>query len=163
EHSRGGADGNAEPAACGDCSGYGARLLDAEAFQAAFVGSARNQCLSAPGVLHQSRKPAARSWLATAARGRRSFGTRSETVADCAASRSGKRNSNRCRPRLRPASRLCWERGVAGRAEPGLSRFLFGGWSRRARNRERRSEEHTSELQSRGHLVCRLLLETKKE
>src|SRR5690625_6943658 len=24
-----------------------------------------------------------------------------------------------------------------------------------------RSEEHTSELQSRGHLVCRLLLETK--
>src|SRR5690625_6970792 len=26
---------------------------------------------------------------------------------------------------------------------------------------EIRSEEHTSELQSRGHLVCRLLLETK--
>src|SRR5437870_8751474 len=26
-----------------------------------------------------------------------------------------------------------------------------------------RSEEHTSELQSRGHLVCRLLLEKKKE
>src|SRR5690625_7068924 len=25
-----------------------------------------------------------------------------------------------------------------------------------------RSEEHTSELQSRGHLVCRLLLENKK-
>src|SRR5437660_9578026 len=27
----------------------------------------------------------------------------------------------------------------------------------------RRSEEHTSELQSRGHLVCRLLLEKKKQ
>src|SRR5439155_8094187 len=27
---------------------------------------------------------------------------------------------------------------------------------------EARSEEHTSELQSRGHLVCRLLLEKKK-
>src|SRR5439155_13395056 len=27
---------------------------------------------------------------------------------------------------------------------------------------ELRSEEHTSELQSRGHLVCRLLLEKKK-
>src|SRR5690625_5432985 len=27
---------------------------------------------------------------------------------------------------------------------------------------EFRSEEHTSELQSRGHLVCRLLLEKKK-
>src|SRR5690554_7021462 len=28
---------------------------------------------------------------------------------------------------------------------------------------ERRSEEHTSELQSRPHLVCRLLLEKKKK
>src|SRR3989442_7530512 len=28
---------------------------------------------------------------------------------------------------------------------------------------ERRSEEHTSELQSRPHLVCRLLLEKKKD
>src|SRR5690625_6898839 len=31
-----------------------------------------------------------------------------------------------------------------------------------ARMKELRSEEHTSELQSRGHLVCRLLLEKKK-
>src|SRR5207253_11245482 len=29
--------------------------------------------------------------------------------------------------------------------------------------RTARSEEHTSELQSRGHLVCRLLLEKKKK
>src|SRR5436305_5058781 len=29
--------------------------------------------------------------------------------------------------------------------------------------RSRRSEEHTSELQSRPHLVCRLLLEKKKQ
>src|SRR5690625_5491761 len=29
-------------------------------------------------------------------------------------------------------------------------------------NHAERSEEHTSELQSRGHLVCRLLLEKKK-
>src|SRR5207253_9567486 len=29
-------------------------------------------------------------------------------------------------------------------------------------SRRARSEEHTSELQSRGHLVCRLLLEKKK-
>src|SRR5439155_26334031 len=28
---------------------------------------------------------------------------------------------------------------------------------------DHRSEEHTSELQSRGHLVCRLLLEKKKQ
>src|SRR5437870_6514193 len=32
----------------------------------------------------------------------------------------------------------------------------------RSHLRPRRSEEHTSELQSRGHLVCRLLLEKKK-
>src|SRR5947199_954593 len=32
-----------------------------------------------------------------------------------------------------------------------------------ARNCRRRSEEHTSELQSLRHLVCRLLLEKKKE
>src|SRR5215510_16047769 len=49
---------------------------------------------------------------------------------------------------------------------------LFRSWlPRRPRCRWRctsspapqpRSEEHTSELQSRGHLVCRLLLEKKK-
>src|SRR5439155_15079716 len=36
------------------------------------------------------------------------------------------------------------------------------GGDRVARLRDR-SEEHTSELQSRGHLVCRLLLEKKKK
>src|SRR6266550_8154421 len=40
----------------------------------------------------------------------------------------------------------------------------WGGEARRARGRPRqRSEEHTSELQSRLHLVCRLLLEKKKK
>src|SRR5437870_10482143 len=38
-----------------------------------------------------------------------------------------------------------------------------GSRGRRSGPRLRRSEEHTSELQSRGHLVCRLLLEKKKE
>src|SRR5436305_10773775 len=32
-----------------------------------------------------------------------------------------------------------------------------------ARDGDKRSEEHTSELQSRPHLVCRLLLEKKKK
>src|SRR3989442_8225212 len=32
-----------------------------------------------------------------------------------------------------------------------------------AEREQRRSEEHTSELQSRPHLVCRLLLEKKKK
>src|SRR5216684_6973651 len=35
--------------------------------------------------------------------------------------------------------------------------------ARRIRRRGARSEEHTSELQSRLHLVCRLLLEKKKK
>src|SRR2546429_3834075 len=40
----------------------------------------------------------------------------------------------------------------------GALRRLGGRWDRGLR----RSEEHTSELQSRLHLVCRLLLEKKK-
>src|SRR2546422_7715580 len=40
--------------------------------------------------------------------------------------------------------------------DPGLSAIVHAAGSRR------RSEEHTSELQSRLHLVCRLLLEKKK-
>src|SRR5579884_4402594 len=40
---------------------------------------------------------------------------------------------------------------------------LLETWTSRWRSRPSlRSEEHTSELQSRGHLVCRLLLEKKK-
>src|SRR2546430_7407769 len=34
---------------------------------------------------------------------------------------------------------------------------------RKARRKSRRSEEHTSELQSQSNLVCRLLLEKKKK
>src|SRR5439155_13044444 len=41
-------------------------------------------------------------------------------------------------------------------SRPGL------GIVRATQRRSPRSEEHTSELQSRGHLVCRLLLEKKK-
>src|SRR2546422_5322176 len=41
------------------------------------------------------------------------------------------------------------------------ARKFRGGTCARVR-RSRRSEEHTSELQSRLHLVCRLLLEKKK-
>src|SRR5690606_40077267 len=45
--------------------------------------------------------------------------------------------------------------------EPRLHRQDVEG-SRDAGTRRRRSEEHTSELQSRENLVCRLLLEKKK-
>src|SRR3989442_8860106 len=40
--------------------------------------------------------------------------------------------------------------------------FAAGAWCGAVKEEER-SEEHTSELQSRPHLVCRLLLEKKKE
>src|SRR2546422_4673008 len=40
---------------------------------------------------------------------------------------------------------------------------MLPGIRRRHRSAARRSEEHTSELQSRLHLVCRLLLEKKKK
>src|SRR5690349_25138809 len=39
---------------------------------------------------------------------------------------------------------------------------IFAQWNPKTRQRELRSEEHTSELQSRRDLVCRLLLEKKK-
>src|SRR5690625_5788023 len=41
--------------------------------------------------------------------------------------------------------------------------FVVGGSVYPHHSGYNRSEEHTSELQSRGHLVCRLLLEKKKK
>src|SRR5439155_19239075 len=53
--------------------------------------------------------------------------------------------------------------GAAVDRRAGRRRRAGAGRPRRpARAPARRSEEHTSELQSRGHLVCRLLLEKKK-
>src|SRR5690625_5248483 len=40
--------------------------------------------------------------------------------------------------------------------------FVPADFKGEPRDNQVRSEEHTSELQSRGHLVCRLLLEKKK-
>src|SRR5438067_5034213 len=58
---------------------------------------------------------------------------------------------------------------IAAIAVPGLLRARMSGneasaiGSLRAINSAERSEEHTSELQSRFDLVCRLLLEKKKK
>src|SRR5690625_5636932 len=43
--------------------------------------------------------------------------------------------------------------------------IVTGNYNKRSYDRTKwyRSEEHTSELQSRGHLVCRLLLEKKNK
>src|SRR2546429_9868013 len=48
-------------------------------------------------------------------------------------------------------------------ANHGWRRAGHGNGSQVQRDRPFRSEEHTSELQSRLHLVCRLLLEKKRE
>src|SRR5690554_8183579 len=56
-------------------------------------------------------------------------------------------------------SLLCRWRGLEGPAA-SAAESLVSGWCWLARLR---SEEHTSELQSRPHLVCRLLLEKKKK
>src|SRR2546422_2380514 len=53
-------------------------------------------------------------------------------------------------------------RGAGSGAEPADARSLPGDRGSEPEAIER-SEEHTSELQSRLHLVCRLLLEKKKK
>src|SRR2546422_2103498 len=53
---------------------------------------------------------------------------------------------------------------IFGRArEKGLLEVRAVNLRDYAEGRHKRSEEHTSELQSRLHLVCRLLLEKKKK
>src|SRR2546422_3927058 len=65
---------------------------------------------------------------------------------------SGETGARRDAPRVGPVQQLSrWGRDRSG----GRHRL-------RRLQRRKRSEEHTSELQSRLHLVCRLLLEKKK-
>src|SRR5690625_7107228 len=84
-------------------------------------------------------------------------------------------SSYRTRSRLRLSRTRVMDMGVLlGRGRPQPPRVTAraadgrGGRSRPGRGGTchlgsgERSEEHTSELQSRGHLVCRLLLEKKK-
>src|SRR3712207_7159598 len=76
--------------------------------------------------------------------------------------RSGLRDVHRHDVLARPGGDAGQRRGGAADAGPG-----GGGLRRRVRGAGvggvgHRSEEHTSELQSRQYLVCRLLLEKKK-
>src|SRR3712207_9430904 len=71
---------------------------------------------------------------------------------------------------LHDALPICCDAAAAGRRGPGLRSAQRPAWPgpsvgprRRPAARRRRSEEHTSELQSRQYLVCRLLLEKKNE
>src|SRR5258707_8392581 len=62
-----------------------------------------------------------------------------------------------------PISSLIWRRT----SQPSIAGIITSSTTRSGRSRWRhsspRSEEHTSELQSRQYLVCRLLLEKKKK
>src|SRR5258705_10189119 len=72
------------------------------------------------------------------------------------------------------AARVCGTEPSGTSPEPSTrsgGQQSIGFWGKRFRNRDlsefpessQRSEEHTSELQSLRHLVCRLLLEKKKK
>src|SRR5205814_10697732 len=75
------------------------------------------------------------------------------------------RSRRRATPVARRTSRSSPKKARRASRRCGTSREKRPPW-RAARNRPRsvpRSEEHTSELQSLRHLVCRLLLEKKKK
>src|SRR3712207_8391666 len=61
-------------------------------------------------------------------------------------------------PRRRPEARRAHEQHGRGGRGPARERRALGSVREGSR-----SEEHTSELQSRQYLVCRLLLEKKKK
>src|SRR5690625_7122056 len=69
---------------------------------------------------------------------------------------SFRRRWMRSRYRSSPVIAYARPRTVSQSKRDNSQRFLISPVFRS------RSEEHTSELQSRGHLVCRLLLEKKK-
>src|SRR5690625_4519941 len=66
--------------------------------------------------------------------------------------------------RLCPDAVFLRPRFAAYKAESQRIRAIFRRYTALVEplSLDERSEEHTSELQSRGHLVCRLLLEKKK-
>src|SRR6266511_3036323 len=91
------------------------------------------------------------SGISASARGRRGGGAASPPPRPCARSRAGRHGGRTGRS------------SCAGhhRSPPGISPASGGRPGRP--DRGERSEEHTSELQSRENLVCRLLLEKKKK
>src|SRR3712207_8667321 len=67
------------------------------------------------------------------------------------------------RGQLRPGKARATGIRRGAREDRGQGDVELGHRVRGAARRDTRSEEHTSELQSRQYLVCRLLLEKKKE
>src|SRR5690625_2966277 len=78
-------------------------------------------------------------------------------------SRYGRQGTGGHLQQRRPVGPLARLTGV-GRINGRTLTVVLAGWVVGiAHSSQERSEEHTSELQSRGHLVCRLLLEKKKK
>src|SRR5437870_12472688 len=67
------------------------------------------------------------------------------------------------RSTLFPYTTLFRSQPQLGLFDPRRRRRVTLGLAQQGAAQGARSEEHTSELQSRGHLVCRLLLEKKKK
>src|SRR5690606_40509492 len=77
---------------------------------------------------------------------------------------SSHRRASRAPNRPRACWLACWLISRIWRNARGISSSRSeGAWLSSVSQRLRRSEEHTSELQSRENLVCRLLLEKKKK
>src|SRR2546422_5523545 len=74
-------------------------------------------------------------------------------------------SSDVCSSDLTDAGSCCLRFSITARTRPATATVLVPGcrWIASTIARLLRSEEHTSELQSRLHLVCRLLLEKKKK
>src|SRR2546422_4069896 len=89
------------------------------------------------------------------------FGSEQGAVASAQVSSAG---AGTRMPWVREANQVSAGRGFQFTPSAGLNRRKECSPSSAGRRPERsRSEEHTSELQSRLHLVCRLLLEKKKK
>src|SRR5256884_6103204 len=85
-------------------------------------------------------------------------------IADCSSARVRPRASpysTRARVTGAPPCPASWTRTTCI-TTPRASAYMWLGEKDSSACFSRRSEEHTSELQSRLHLVCRLLLEKKK-
>src|SRR5690625_5547104 len=108
------------------------------------------------GTPPERSEPASRSNSVAPVSRSGTWGARGVSHASAARIALGSRTTCECR-RIRWTSRRSWQRSTV---TPAASRR---GYQAVVSLHTQRSEEHTSELQSRGHLVCRLLLEKKKE
>src|SRR5207253_7374474 len=115
-------------------------------------------------------RPLQRIRLATEAAGAAGVVDRSSPSEHEGASHRSTHGFRQDYPMRTPLRLWQFHQGGAGSFVPYLYIYVCaptrrGGWLGRAScpGAGTRSEEHTSELQSRGHLVCRLLLEKKKK